>query len=226
MRGKYSESEIIYFLDISWTCPGRNNVVIIHDKKQGTKKTRALYVDYIKKAYSSFKTETPAWKICFSRFCDMGPLEVKLVQDIPHWSYLCIIYHQHERLLLVTLNKHVKIIPIEFPSLELIICDQNNEGCMLGACSECAIYTALKSKESISGVTWCHWNSMKVVGLKNRNSWGKLPTVFNSLKNYIPIFWDTQTSKGSSDPRLRRRLKVFNLAMKKLSFKLISLKSL
>ena len=89
---------------------------------------------------------------------------------------------------MVTLNKHVKIIPIEFPSLESIICDQNNEGCMLGACPECPLYAAIKPKESISGVTWCHWNCIKVVGLKNRNSWGKLPTVFNSLKNYIPIF--------------------------------------
>ena len=79
MRGKYSESEIVYVLDNSWTCPGRNVVVIIHDKKEGTKKTRALYVDYIKRAYSSFKTETPGWKICFSKFYDMRPLEVKLV---------------------------------------------------------------------------------------------------------------------------------------------------
>ena len=59
---------------------------------------------------------------------------------------------------------------------------------MLGACSECAIYGALKPNESIGGVTWCHWNSMKVVRLKNRNFGGKLPTVFNSLKNYIPVF--------------------------------------
>ena len=118
----------------------------------------------------------------------MRPLEVKLVQDIPHTSCLCI-YHENVQLLLVTSNKHVKTIPTEFRSfIELIVCDQNSEDCMLEVCSKCSTFTALKPKESIGGITWWQWNSNKIVGLKNRNLLGKLLTAFNRLKNYTSIF--------------------------------------
>ena len=113
----------------------------------------------LKEAYSSFKTENPGSKICFPNFCDMRPPEVKLVQDIPHSSCLCI-YHENVRLLLVTLNNHIKTIPTEFRSfIELIVCDQNSEDCTLGVCSKCPTFNALKPKESTRGITWWQWNS-------------------------------------------------------------------
>ena len=82
-----------YFLENSWTCPGRKDVVIVRDRKKGKEKRQKHYMlTTLKEACSSFKTENPGSKIFFSKFCDMRPPEVKLVQDIPHSSCLCI-YH-------------------------------------------------------------------------------------------------------------------------------------
>ena len=80
-----------YFLENSWTCPGRKDVVIVHDKKKGKEKRQKHYIlTTLKEAHSSFKTENPGCKICFSKFCDMRLPEVKLLQDIPHSTFLCI----------------------------------------------------------------------------------------------------------------------------------------
>ena len=38
-----------YFLENSWTCPGRKDVVIVRDRKKGKKKTKALHADYIER---------------------------------------------------------------------------------------------------------------------------------------------------------------------------------
>ena len=174
-----------YFLENSWTCPGRKDVVIVRDKKKGKEKRQKHYMltTFVE---ASFKTENPGCKICFSKFCDMRPPEVKLVQDIPHSSWLCI-YHENVRLLLVTLNKYVKTIPMEFRSfIELIVCDQNSEDCKLEACSKSPTFTALKPKESISGITWWQWNSNENGRVEKQELTGEI--VFNSLKNYISIF--------------------------------------
>ena len=95
---------------------------------------------------------------------------------------------------------------------------------MLGACSKCPTFTALKPKESISGITWWQWNSNENGRVEKQELTGEI--VFNSLKNYISIFWGTHTSRGSNHLHLRRKWKVSKLTMKKSSFKLILLKIL
>ena len=103
-----------YFLKNSWTCPGRKDIAIIHEKKKGKKNQIKHYMlTTLKEAYSSFKTENRGCKICFSKFCDVKLSEVKLVQDITHSSCLCIC-HENVQLILITLNKYVKTIPTEF----------------------------------------------------------------------------------------------------------------
>ena len=57
---------------------------------------------------------------------------------------------------------------------------------MLGACSKCPTFTALKPKESISGITWWQWNSNENGRVEKQELTGEI--VFNSLKNYISIF--------------------------------------
>ena len=77
-----------YFLENPWTCPGRKDV-IARDRKKGKEKRQKHYMlTTLKEAYSSFKTENPGPKICSSKFCDMRPPQVKLVQDILHSSCL------------------------------------------------------------------------------------------------------------------------------------------
>ena len=103
-----------YFLENSWTCPGKKDVVIVRDKKKGKEKRQKHYMlTTLKEAYSSFKTENPGCKICFSKFCDMRPPEVKLVQDIPHSSCLCIYR-------VATKNLNVNSRP--FPGFQPIFC--------------------------------------------------------------------------------------------------------
>ena len=77
-----------YFLENPWTCPGRKDV-IARDRKKGKEKRQKHYMlTTLKEAYSSFKTENPGPKTCSSKFCDMRPPQVKLVQDILHSSCL------------------------------------------------------------------------------------------------------------------------------------------
>ena len=77
-----------YFLENSWACPGRKDVIVRNRKKGKEKRQKHYMLTTLKEAYSSFKTENPGPKICFSKFCDMRPPQVKLVQNILHSSCL------------------------------------------------------------------------------------------------------------------------------------------
>ena len=58
-----------YFLENSWTCPGRKDVVIVRDRKKGKEKRQKHYMmTILKEAHSSFKTENPGCKTYFSKF--------------------------------------------------------------------------------------------------------------------------------------------------------------
>ena len=90
---------------------------------------------------------------------------------------------------MVALNKHVKTIPTEFWSfIQLIICDQNSEDCMLGACSKCPTFDALKPKESISGITWWQWNSNGNSRVEKQEFNGEITDCFQQLKKLYPHF--------------------------------------
>ena len=74
-----------------------------------------------------------------SKFCDLQPPEVKLIQEIPHSSCHCI-YHEKVRLLLIALNRNDSKFPMEFQGfIDKIVCNQEKESSMLGKCtsSEC-----------------------------------------------------------------------------------------
>ena len=58
-----------YFLENSWTCPGRKDVVIVCDRKKGKEKRQKHYMmTILKEAHSLFKTENPGCKTYFSKF--------------------------------------------------------------------------------------------------------------------------------------------------------------
>lgn len=62
------------------------------DKKKGKVKRQKhfMLILELEEAYSSFKTENPCCKTCFSKFCDLKPLEEKLAHNTPHSSWLFI----------------------------------------------------------------------------------------------------------------------------------------
>ena len=95
------------------------------------------------------------------------------MQNIPHSSCLGI-YHENVRLLLVTLNKYVKTIPTEFRSfIELIVCDQNSEDCMLGG----------MLKMSNISITWWRWNSNENGRIEKQEFTGEIMDCFQRLEN-------------------------------------------
>ena len=114
-----------------------------------------------------------------------------------------LIYHENVRLLLVTLNKHVKTIPTEFRSfIELINCDQNSKDCMLGACSKCPAFDALKPKESINGITWWQWNSNENSRVEKLEFTGEIADCFEQLKKlYLYFLRHTYIERKQFFPR-------------------------
>ena len=87
------------------------------------------------------------------------------------------------------MNKLVKGIPTEFRSfIELIVCDQNSEDCMLGVCSKCRTFAALKPKKSISGITWWQWNSNENGRVKKQEFTGEIVNCLQQLEKLYLYF--------------------------------------
>ena len=63
----------------------------------------------------------------------------------------------------------------------MIVCDQNSKDCMLGACSKCPIFDALKPKESINGITWWQWNSNENSRVEKLEFTGEIADRFEQL---------------------------------------------
>ena len=105
--------------------------------KHKEKRQKHLMLTTLKEAYASYKIENLVDKLSLSKFCDLGPPEVKLIQEIPYSSCLCI-YHENVRLLLIALNRNDNMFPMEFQGfIDKIVCNQENESCMLGKCKSC-----------------------------------------------------------------------------------------
>ena len=67
----------------------------------------------LKEAYSIFYIENPNIKIGFSKFCDLWPQKVELMQDVPHLACL-YSYHKSVSFLLVSLSRYNKTKATEF----------------------------------------------------------------------------------------------------------------
>ena len=105
--------------------------------KPKEKRQKHLTLTTLKVACASYKIENTVDKLSLSRICDLGPPEVKLIQEIPHSSCLCI-YHENVKLLLIALNRNDSMFPMEFRAfIDKIVCNQENESCMVGKCTSC-----------------------------------------------------------------------------------------
>ena len=126
-----------YFLENSCTCLGKKVVIVREKNKPKEKWQKHFMLTTLKEAYASYKIENPVDKLSLSKFCDLWPPEVKLIQEIPHSSCLCI-YHENVRLLLIALNRNDSKFPMEFRGfIDKVVCNQENESCMLGKYTSC-----------------------------------------------------------------------------------------
>ena len=62
-----------YYLESSWTCPGRKDFVIVYENNNKEKKQKHYLLTTLKEAYSIFCNENPKFQIGFSKFCDLRP---------------------------------------------------------------------------------------------------------------------------------------------------------
>ena len=70
---------------------------------------------------------------------------------------------------------------------------------MLGVCSKCPTFTALKPKENISGITWWQWNSNENGMAEKQEFTGEIIDCFQQLeKLYLNFLRHTYVKKKQS----------------------------
>ncbi|KAJ8041142.1 hypothetical protein HOLleu_11877 [Holothuria leucospilota] len=178
--------------DISWQSPNRKDSISIKngDEKNHTQKRFMLIT--LKECYALFEKEYPGITVSLSAFCSLRPQHVFLLQDVPHNLCLCR-YHENVRLLLECLNKSLSqnIETHFYDFLETIVCDQENEDCMLSKCDVCKdkfdeMYT-IAEDESMQHVKWAQWETVEGRATKVMKS-GTLLNCLKALKSKLPDF--------------------------------------
>ena len=119
--------------DISSQAPGKNDFIIIRDAQQKTKVQKRYLLLTIGEAYQEFKLANPNMKIGKSKFAEMRPSHVSLRADTPANICLCS-YHENIRLILTSITA-LPNTTSDF--IKKIVCDYDNEACMLQSCEEC-----------------------------------------------------------------------------------------
>ena len=158
-----------YYLESSWTCLGSKDFVIVYENNNKEKKQKDYLLTTLKEAYSIFCNENPNFQIGFSKFCDLQPQQVKLIQDVPHSACLCS-YHDNVRLLLVALNKHDKTIPTEFHDfIAKLVCNQESEECMFSICCDCLSIIILTPEIDHNDISWWQWANDQNGKLKSKS---------------------------------------------------------
>ena len=177
-----------YYLESSWTCPGRKDFVIVYENNKKEKKQKHYLLTKLKEAYSIFCNENPNFQIGFSKFCDLRPQQVKLMQDVPHSACLCS-YHENARLLLVALNKHDKTIPTEFLDfIAKLVCNQDSGECMFGICCECPSITILTPEIDYNDISRWQWANNQNGKAEKQEFKGSLMDCSDILKQQSSYF--------------------------------------
>lgn len=100
-----------------------------------------------------------------SKFCDLRPPHVYLLNRTPHNMCYCL-YHSNFIECCSSLNKYINDFPPYGKELmTLLLCSVNNEKCWLRKCGECSAIKIKKTLESIiersyevsAAVTWIVW---------------------------------------------------------------------
>ena len=127
--------------DVSWQAPGKKDCIIIREATEAgerikqTQQVRYMIMS-LREAWNKLKEQHSTPKMCFSKFCELRPPNVRLFDQLPHQVCLCS-YHENVRLLLVGLGEHTSL-STEFSSfIEQVTCDPTSKKCMTRECSTC-----------------------------------------------------------------------------------------
>ena len=122
-----------YNSDISWQAPGRKDRIIIRETTEdGERVKRTEQVRFmlmsLREAYNKFKEENPSLKVGLTRFYELRPTHVKLLDQISH--QVCVYsYHENVRLLLVALKEHTSLNTDFSAFIEQVTCDASSKEC-------------------------------------------------------------------------------------------------
>ena len=134
--------DFYYQPDISYTCPGKKDYVMLK-KKDGSriKATKYILVLTVSEAHSEFLKSEPNAKIGLDTFARLRPANVLLRHSLPKNVCVCI-YHANINFLISALHKQNHRFPTDHKELiKLTSClteNLDNADCQLGSCAQCA----------------------------------------------------------------------------------------
>ena len=143
----------------------------------------------LKEAHSLFCEQHSDTKIGLASFSSLRLQHIFLQKDIPHNVCVCKV-HQNVRLLLESLKQ--KGVPVKSGFSEFIaqiVCNQEDEDCMLGKCQQCPTVAFLKPNDDVADdrCVWQRW--MSTVAEKEEVE-GTVKDCFTELSSLVPSFLD------------------------------------
>ena len=152
--------------DISRQAPGRKDVVNVRNEAGEKEKRQARHLTTsVKEAYALFCEEYPETKIGKSKFAELRPKHVLLLNKLPHNVCMCR-YHENFIDAINALHNTCRDFPrytYELPGR--FLCAESMEQCWLNKCSECkdgkgfAIYFENHDVADDDVVTWYIWKN-------------------------------------------------------------------
>ena len=137
-----------------------------------------------------FTAENPEVKVSFSKFYALKPEEVLLRHQTPASLCLCE-YHANVKLLIDA----IQWLPKSTTDLvEVIVCDSDNEHCMLQTCKDCKdlqLFDKLKARPGSSNtreVEYEQWEKPDGERLKRRTHSGTVFSVLDLLRGKLKYF--------------------------------------
>jgi len=127
--------------DISWQALGKKDSVVLRSKDGKKRLQKCFLLFTLKETYSMFcekySPESSITPLGFSKLCELRPVEVCLVNELPQTVYIRK-YHENIRLLLEVLNKHVPSFPTQFRSFVAdVTCTPESKQSMYKKCDTC-----------------------------------------------------------------------------------------
>lgn len=180
--------------DISWMAPGLKDSVLIRSSTGKFRMQKRYMLMTLKEAHQLFKESHKDIKCGLSVFCSSRPIFVKCLSEVPHNTCTCK-YHENVRMLLKALSKAVnppKSVPTEFRLfLNEVVCNQENESCMLNQCASCAdnfhkFSTSFVETDTL--ISWEQWSKDENKRAMLNTTEGTIQECLDLLENQLPFF--------------------------------------
>ena len=135
-------TDFYFQTDISYTCPGKNDYVIIRQSDGSkVKAIKYILVLTLSEAHSEFLKSEPDHPVSLDIFAKLRPPNVLLRHALPKNVCVCI-YHANINFLIASLHKQFHLFPANHRELILqTTCSAENVkngDCQTGACPQCA----------------------------------------------------------------------------------------